>query len=45
MFPELHQACPAFIRHKDIMLSPSLLRNNGIPYMEVGRWGVYPSCD
>mmetsp|Transcript_18452 Transcript_18452/g.39647 ORF Transcript_18452/g.39647 Transcript_18452/m.39647 type:complete len:650 (+) Transcript_18452:443-2392(+) len=34
MFPQLHTACPAFVRHKDIMLSPSLLRTYGIPYMQ-----------
>ncbi|GAX79223.1 hypothetical protein CEUSTIGMA_g6663.t1 [Chlamydomonas eustigma] len=33
IFPELHQACPAFIRHKDIMLSPHLLRTHNIPFM------------
>ncbi len=32
MFPELHKACPAFVRHKDILLSPSLLRTYGVPY-------------
>ena len=34
-FPELCKACPAFMRHKDILLSPSLLRAHGIPYMQV----------
>ena len=34
MFPALHQACPAFIRHKDVMLSPALLRTHGIPFMQ-----------
>lgn len=34
LFPQLHKACRAFIRHKDIMLSPSLLRAHGISYMQ-----------
>lgn len=40
MFPELHKNCPAFMRHKDILLSPSLLKNYGVEYMQVGRGGV-----
>lgn len=34
LFPQLHRACKAFIRHKDIMLSPSLLHAHGIPFMQ-----------
>eukprot|EP00198_Chlamydomonas_reinhardtii_P002200 XP_001691536.1 predicted protein [Chlamydomonas reinhardtii] len=33
LFPELHKSCPAFVRHKDIMLSPSCLKTYGVPYM------------
>ncbi|GIL44927.1 hypothetical protein Vafri_2378 [Volvox africanus] len=33
LFPELHRACPAFVRHKDIMLSPACLKTYGVPCM------------
>jgi hypothetical protein len=36
LFPELAHSCPAFTRHKDILLSPSLLRTYGVEYMQVG---------
>lgn len=39
LFPELYQNCHAFMRHKDILLSPSLLRTYGIEYMQVGHVG------
>jgi hypothetical protein len=35
IFPELHKCCHAFMRHKDILLSPGLLRTYGIEYMQV----------
>jgi jumonji domain-containing protein 2 len=35
MFPELHSHCHAFLRHKDILLSPSTLKNYGVEYMQV----------
>jgi jumonji domain-containing protein 2 len=35
VYPELHKACPAFMRHKDIMLSPALLRTYGVEYQQV----------
>ena len=31
-FAELSRACPAFLRHKDIIISPTLLRQSGIPF-------------
>ena len=31
-FAELARACPAFLRHKDILISPTLLRQSGIPF-------------
>ncbi|KAF6261711.1 JmjC domain, hydroxylase-domain-containing protein [Scenedesmus sp. NREL 46B-D3] len=34
MFPELHAHCHAFLRHKDILLSPSTLKNYGVEYMQ-----------
>lgn len=33
MYPKLYEACPAFLRHKDIMISPSQLRQWGIPFV------------
>lgn len=33
-FPALARDCPAFLRHKDILISPSLLRANSIPYVQ-----------
>jgi jumonji domain-containing protein 2 len=41
IFPELHKGCHAFMRHKDILLSPGLLRTYGIEYMQVrAGWSV-----
>lgn len=34
LFPELHAACPAFVRHKDILISPRLLRAAGVPFVQ-----------
>ncbi|KAK2079606.1 hypothetical protein QBZ16_002001 [Prototheca wickerhamii] len=34
LFPELHAACPAFVRHKDILISPRLLRAGGVPFVQ-----------
>ncbi|KAG2489039.1 hypothetical protein HYH03_012477 [Edaphochlamys debaryana] len=33
LFPELHRSCAAFVRHKDIMLSPACLKTYGVPCM------------
>ncbi len=35
LFPELAKRCDAFIRHKDLLISPSQLRTYGVPYMMV----------
>lgn len=35
LFPELYNICPAFLRHKDILLSPKTLRNHHIEYVQV----------
>jgi len=35
LFPELYNICPAFLRHKDILLSPKTLRNHHIEYTQV----------
>ena len=40
MFPELQSVCPAFLRHKDILFSPKLLRTYGVEYVQVCR----PAC-
>jgi jumonji domain-containing protein 2 len=34
LFPELYNICPAFLRHKDILLSPKTLRNHHIEYVQ-----------
>ncbi|KAK9865570.1 hypothetical protein WJX84_000456 [Apatococcus fuscideae] len=31
-FPELYRCCPCFLRHKDILISPRVLRNHHIEY-------------
>lgn len=36
LYPQQHRACHGFIRHKDIMISPSLLRMHNIPFTQVG---------
>ena len=38
LFPELHNICPAFLRHKDILLSPKTLRNHHINYVQASVW-------
>ena len=32
LYPELHRGCRAFLRHKDVMLSPQMLRTYGVEY-------------
>ncbi|KAL6759071.1 JmjC domain, hydroxylase-domain-containing protein [Haematococcus lacustris] len=34
LFPELARSCSAFVRHKDILVSPSLLRTHNIKYLQ-----------
>ena len=34
-FPELYKNCKGFMRHKDVMFSPSMLRTHNVPYMQV----------
>lgn len=35
IFPDLKRECKAFMRHKDILLSPHVLRSYGIKYTQV----------
>lgn len=34
LFPDMHRECKAFLRHKDILLSPSFLKNYNIKYKQ-----------
>ena len=34
-YPESVRQCPCFIRHKSTLVSPSVLRNNTVPYDKV----------
>lgn len=33
--PELFRQCPAFLRHKELLLSPALLKSLGVPFSRV----------
>ena len=33
-FPELYGDCKGFMRHKDVMFSPSMLRTHNVPYVQ-----------
>ena len=35
LFPQLANECPAYLRHKMCLISPSILRQNSIPYNKV----------
>ena len=40
LFPELASVCPAFLRHKDLLFSPRLLRAHNIDFVQArGRRG------
>jgi jumonji domain-containing protein 2 len=32
MVPEMWRHCPEFLRHKELLISPTLLEQNGIPF-------------
>lgn len=40
-FPELYNVCPAFMRHKDILFSPKLLRSYGVEYVQVSSYVAF----
>ena len=35
LFPNLYKECPAFLRHKMCLISPTILRQNSIPYNKI----------
>jgi jumonji domain-containing protein 2 len=35
LFPNLAKDCPAYLRHKMCLISPTILRQNSIPYNKV----------
>ncbi|EFN59438.1 hypothetical protein CHLNCDRAFT_137990 [Chlorella variabilis] len=34
LYPDLHRACHGFMRHKDILISPRMLRSYNVPYIQ-----------
>lgn len=34
LFPQAAAACPAFVRHKDVMVSPRVLRSYSVPFVQ-----------
>jgi jumonji domain-containing protein 2 len=34
LFPDAAKACPAFMRHKDVVISPKLLKQYGVPFVQ-----------
>jgi hypothetical protein len=39
LYPELHRGCRSFMRHKDVLLSPQMLKTYGVEYTMVGSLG------
>lgn len=35
LFPQMYKECPAYLRHKMCLISPTILRQNSIPYNKV----------
>eukprot|EP00898_Chlorokybus_atmophyticus_P004585 jgi/Chlat1/5127/Chrsp33S05029 len=35
LLPDVHKACPEFMRHKEIIVSPTLLHQNNIPFIKL----------
>jgi JmjC domain, hydroxylase len=34
LFPDAAKACPAFVRHKDVVISPKILKQYGVPFVQ-----------
>jgi len=34
LFPEAATACPAFMRHKDVVISPKVLKSHNVPFVQ-----------
>ena len=43
LFPELARGCRAFLRHKDVLMSPRVLRSYNIQVVQA-RHGPCPTC-
>ena len=39
MHPDLQQRCKGFLRHKDVLISPSILRQYNVEFQQVCRVG------
>lgn len=42
LFPNHARECKAFLRHKTVLISPSILKAAGIPFVKVGNVCMLP---